>query len=87
MFIHCLAPSPAEGPTHKPRTSRWPSIVIPNATYTGRFATLPSRIFSTIASIRTTGYTASSGRACHSFRSARTWSVTLETRSRDTSVS
>jgi|APMI01.1.fsa_nt_gi hypothetical protein len=57
------------------------------ATYTGRFATVPWRTLSTIASIRITGYTASSGRDCHSRISARTRPVTVEIRSRDTAVS
>jgi len=32
----------------------------------GRLATWPSRIFTLIASMKTTAYTASSGRFCHS---------------------
>jgi hypothetical protein len=62
-------------------------MVMPIATYTGRLATVPSRTFSTIASIRITRYTGSNGRDCQAFISAMTASVTLETSSRDTSVS
>ena len=87
MVIHCLAPSPPEGPTHIPSTSRTPSRLIPIATYTGRFATLPERTLSTIASIKITGYTASNGRAAHFRMSLSTWSVTRETRSREIEVS
>ena len=49
-----LAPSPPV-PAHNPSTSRTPPQLMPNATYTGRLATWPSRIFTKIASIRTTG--------------------------------
>jgi len=38
-----------------PSTSRSPSRLMPMATYTGRFATCPSRTLSMIASIRITG--------------------------------
>src|SRR5216683_7434670 len=45
-----FAPSLAE--VHSPRTSFWPSSVMPMATYTARFSTRPSmRIFTTSASI------------------------------------
>nr|WP_281348921.1 hypothetical protein [Ornithinibacter aureus] len=57
------------------------------ATYTGRFPTLPSRTLSTIASINTTGHTASSGRDCHAFWSRPTCSVTADTSDFDTCVS
>jgi len=51
-----LAPSPPV-PTHGPKMSRLPSTVTPIAAYTGRLATWPSRILTTIASMNTTGYT------------------------------
>ena len=51
MFIHRLAPSPPLVPTHRPKMSRYPSMVMPIATYTGRLATAPSRTFSTSASV------------------------------------
>jgi len=53
-----------------------PSVSIPTARYTGRFATTPSRIFTISASMKTTGYTGSSGRLCHSVSSSTTASVT-----------
>jgi hypothetical protein len=43
IAIHALAPSPPV-PAHSPSTSRSPWQLMPSATYTGRFATLPSRI-------------------------------------------
>jgi hypothetical protein len=53
IAIHACAPSPPE-PAHSPSTSRSPWQLMPSATYTGRFATLPSRIFTKIASISST---------------------------------
>jgi hypothetical protein len=61
-------------------------MLMPIATYTGRLATVPSRTFSTIASIRITGYTGSSGRDCQAFISPTTASMTLETSSADLGV-
>src|SRR5690606_18512053 len=81
QLIQCLAPSPPV-PTHIPSTSRSPARLIPTATYTGRLATCPSRIFTCSASISTTGYTASSGRDCQAASSSTTLSVTRLTRSR-----
>ena len=64
-----------------------PSQSMPTARYTGRFATTPSRIFTISASMNTTGYTASSGRACHCCSSSNTPSVTRLIRSGETSTS
>lgn len=50
----CLVPSPPL-PTQSPSTSRSPSIVTAFATYIGRIATAPSRIFAKMASRNTTG--------------------------------
>jgi hypothetical protein len=80
-----LAPSPPV-PTHKPRMSRLPSTLTPIAAYTGRLATWPSRIFTTIASMNTTGYTRSSGRFSHSASSPSTRSVIFEIVSREIDV-
>jgi hypothetical protein len=49
-----LAPSPPV-PTHNPKMSRCPSTLTPIAVYTGRLATWPSRILTTMASMNTTG--------------------------------
>src|ERR1017187_5052255 len=74
-----LAPSLAL--VHNPSTSLWPSMVIPMATWTARFCTVPSsRILTTRASRYTIGYTASSGRFCQARTSSSTASVTLEMR-------
>ena len=81
-----FADSPVDGPIHMPSTCFAPSQSMPMARYTGRFATTPSRIFTISASMNTTGYTASNGRACHACSSSSTASVTLEIRSGDTST-
>ena len=59
----------------------------PMATYTGRLATCEPRTLTTIASINSTGYTASRGRFCHTAMSATISSVIFEIVSRLTSVS
>jgi hypothetical protein len=53
-------------------------------TYTGRFATWPSRTFTTIASMKIATYTGSSGRCDHYSISATTLSVIRDTVSFDT---
>jgi hypothetical protein len=50
-----LLDSPVEAPTHMPSTSLAPSQSIPMAKCTGRLATTPSRIFTVMASMNTTG--------------------------------
>ena len=57
------------------------------ATHTGRFATCESRTSTTIASIKSTGQTASRGRFCHTAMSATTSSVIFEIVSRLTEAS
>jgi hypothetical protein len=52
----------------------------------GLLRTCPSRTFTTIASMKITGYTSSSGRANQPAISSSTWSVILETVSFDTAA-
>ena len=84
-FIQNFAPSVVS--IHRPRISREPSRRTPSARYTALLrTTLSSRIFTRNASKNTTGYTASSGRACQAVTSASTPSVTVLIRSGLTSV-
>ena len=87
IVAHCLAPSPPAGPSRRPSTSLSPAMFTPMATYTGRLATCEPRTLTTIASINSTGRTASRGRFCHAAMSATISSVIFEIVSRLTSVS
>jgi hypothetical protein len=62
------------------------SAVTARATWIGRLATAPSRILTWMASMKTTGWTASRGRLCHSAMPSRTLSVIVEIVCRETSV-
>jgi hypothetical protein len=47
--------SPPVGPTHRPKMSRSPSMLMPMTTYTTRLVTVPSRILIRIPSTNSTG--------------------------------
>ena len=75
IAAHWVTPSPPDGPSHMPSTSRPPARSTPIATHTGRSATPEPRTSATIASISSTACTASRGRFCHAAMSATIPSV------------
>ena len=80
-----LAPSFCS--THKPSTSLVPSERTPSAMWMALLRTRPSSLtFTRSASKNTSGYTASNGRFCQAATSSSTASVTVLTRSGETSM-
>jgi hypothetical protein len=89
MSLNTLAQNDAlsDSDIHIPSISFLPSTVTPSTEYTHFFTTLPSLLpLNHTPSKNATGYTSSSGRACHSFTSGMILSVILLTKLGDTST-